>query len=157
MGAGFWEGFKLGGFQFRVGAVQDLQNVYNLDNREKVRQDEEAAAKEEQLKRQQSRKRDVEFRLEQVRTARGLAPVIQGKESTAVVESKSAAIFDPIKGLEDEGGDGKDGFKKNKKMKKEEAKPSVVTEEDDKYRSGYGVAVVSVARFSFNLFNPKPT
>ncbi|KAM1037514.1 hypothetical protein ACFX15_031733 [Malus domestica] len=147
---------------------QKRWNVYNFDNREKVRQDEEAAAKEEQLKREQSRKRDAEFRLEQLRTARGLAPVSQGKEpaamesSPAAVGSKSAAvgsksaavkskpghinlfegikIFYPIKGLENEGGEGKDEFKKNKKMKKEEAKPRVVTAEDEKYRLGYGVA-----------------
>ncbi|CAL9029433.1 unnamed protein product [Prunus brigantina] len=125
---------------------QKRWNVYNFDNREKVRQDEEAAAKEEQLKREQSRKRDAEFRLEQLRTARGLAPVSQG-EKPAAVESKPGhinlfegiKIFDPIKGLENEGGDGKDGFKKNKKMKKEE-KPRVVTAEDEKYRLGYGVA-----------------
>ncbi|KAB2621070.1 leukocyte receptor cluster member 1-like [Pyrus ussuriensis x Pyrus communis] len=148
---------------------QKRWNVYNFDNREKVRQDEEAAAKEEQLKREQSRKRDAEFRLEQLRTARGLAPVSQGKEepaamesNPAAVDSKSAAVgsksaaveskpghinlfegvkfFYPIKGLENEGGEGKDGFKKNKKMKKEEAKPRVVTAEDEKYRLGYGVA-----------------
>ena len=133
---------------------QKRWNVYNFDNREKVRQDEEAAAKEEQLKREQSRKRDAEFRLEQLRTARGLAPVSQGKEPAAVesnpaaVESKPGhinlfegiKIFDPIKGLENEGGEGKDGFKKNKKMKKEEAKLRVVTAEDEKYRLGYGVA-----------------
>lgn len=147
---------------------QKRWNVYNFDNREKVRQDEEAAAKEEQLMREQSRKRDAEFRLEQLRTARGLAPVSQGKEPAAMesnpaaVESKSAAvgskfaavesrpghinlfegikIFDPIKGLENEGGEGKDGFKKNKKMKKEEGTPRVVTAEDEKYRLGYGVA-----------------
>ncbi|BBH03139.1 hypothetical protein with DUF577 [Prunus dulcis] len=70
------------------------------------------------------------------------------REKPAVVESKPGhinlfegiKIFDPIKGLENEGDDGKDGFKKNKKMKKEE-KPRVVTAEDEKYRLGYGVAV----------------
>lgn len=125
---------------------QKRWNVYNFDNREKVRQDEEAAAKEEQLKREQARRRDTEFRLEQLRAARGLAPVIQPKEP-AEVESKPGhinlfegiKIFDPIKGLENEGSDGKDGFKKNKKMKKEE-QPRVVTAEDEKYRLGYGVA-----------------
>ncbi|KAG5539856.1 hypothetical protein RHGRI_020167 [Rhododendron griersonianum] len=44
---------------------QKRWNVYNFDNREKVRKDEEAAAKEEQLK------RDTEFRIEQLRQARG--------------------------------------------------------------------------------------
>ena len=55
---------------------QKRWNVYRFDNIEKVRKDEEAAAKEEQLKRDQARKRDAEFRLEQLRTARGLAPII---------------------------------------------------------------------------------
>ncbi|KAG6430781.1 hypothetical protein SASPL_108854 [Salvia splendens] len=52
---------------------QKKWNVYNFDNREKVRLDEEAAAKEEQLKREQSRRRDTELRLEKLRQARGLA------------------------------------------------------------------------------------
>ncbi|KAM5572872.1 hypothetical protein ABKV19_012763 [Rosa sericea] len=135
---------------------QKRWNVYNFDNREKVRLDEEAAAKEEQIKREQARRRDTEYRIEQLRAARGLAPLIQPEESaeeeskpghSAEVESKPGhinlfegiKIFDPIKGLEKEGSDGKDGFKKNKKMKKEEP-PRVVTAEDEKYRLGYGVA-----------------
>ncbi|KAL6175788.1 hypothetical protein ACLB2K_052427 [Fragaria x ananassa] len=135
---------------------QKRWNVYNFDNREKVRLDEEAAAKEEQLKGEQARRRDTEYRIEQLRVARGLAPLIQPKESagektkpgqSAEVESKPGhinlfegiKIFDPIKGLEKEGSEGKDGFKKNKKMKKEET-PRVVTAEDEKYRLGYGVA-----------------
>ncbi|KAL1559730.1 inner centromere protein-like [Salvia divinorum] len=52
---------------------QKRWNVYNFDNREKVRLDEETAAKEEQLKREQSRRRDTELRLEKLRQARGLA------------------------------------------------------------------------------------
>ncbi|CAA2996429.1 Hypothetical predicted protein [Olea europaea subsp. europaea] len=42
---------------------QKRWNVYNYENREKVKQDEEATAKEEQLKREQARKRDAESRL----------------------------------------------------------------------------------------------
>jgi len=144
---------------------QKRWNVYNFDNREKVRLDEEAAAKEEQLKREQARKRDAEFRLEQLRTARGLAPVIGAVEpktggavepktgravepkSGGVVEPKSGhlnlfegiKIFDPIKILEKEEGGESDGFKK-KKMKREEAAPKVVGPEDEKYRLGYGLA-----------------
>uniref|UniRef100_A0A803N3S9 CBF1-interacting co-repressor CIR N-terminal domain-containing protein n=1 Tax=Chenopodium quinoa TaxID=63459 RepID=A0A803N3S9_CHEQI len=53
---------------------QKKWNVYNFDNREKVRKDEEAAAKDDQLKRDQSRKRDSEFRLLQLRRARGVDP-----------------------------------------------------------------------------------
>lgn len=136
---------------------QKRWNVYRFDNMEKVRQDEEAAAKEEQLKREQSRKRDAEFRLEQLRTARGLAPLKKGPEpaegaaSEAVVESEEESgghinlfhgikIFDPVQGLEKEkaGEKEKDGPKK-KKMKKEEA-PRVVGPEDEKFKLGYGLA-----------------
>ncbi|XVF51722.1 hypothetical protein PTKIN_Ptkin04bG0207500 [Pterospermum kingtungense] len=138
---------------------QKSWNVYNYENREKVRRDEETAAKEEQLKREQARKRDAEFRLEQLRAARGLAPLNKagGSEPAAqpaaepveVVESESKSghinlfegirIFDPIKGLENEGAAEKDGFKR-KKLKKEEAAPRVVASEDEKYRLGYGIA-----------------
>ncbi|XWS61977.1 hypothetical protein CRYUN_Cryun07bG0171200 [Craigia yunnanensis] len=138
---------------------QKRWNVYNYENREKVRKDEEAAAKEEQLKREQARKRDAEFRLEQLRTARGLAPLnktggsepaaLPATEPVEVVESESNSghinlfegikIFDPIKGLEKEGAAEKDGFKR-KKLRKEEVAPKVVAAEDEKYRLGYGIA-----------------
>lgn len=120
---------------------QKRWNVYNFDNREKVQLDEEAAAKEEQLKREQARKRDAEFRLEQLRTARGLAPVIEAAEpkSGHINLLEGIKIFDPIKMLEKEGGGESEGSKK-KKMKREEAAPKVVTPEDEKYRLGYGVA-----------------
>lgn len=124
---------------------QKRWNVYNYENREKVRQDEEAAAKEEQLKREQTRKRDAEFRLEKLRVARGLAPPIQAAESSGSelkTELKSGHInlfeglkvFDPVRGArEDEG-----VSQKRKKMKKEEA-PKVMLPEDEKYRLGYGL------------------
>lgn len=125
---------------------QKRWNVYNYENREKVRRDEEEAAREEQLKREQARKRDAEFRLEQLRAARGLAPLNKPQEPSEA-EPKSGhinlfegiKIFDPIKGLEDDGAVERDGSKK-KKMKKEDAKPKIVTPEDEKYRLGYGVA-----------------
>ncbi|XWS38554.1 hypothetical protein CRYUN_Cryun19dG0141300 [Craigia yunnanensis] len=123
--------------------------------REKVRKDEEAAAKVEQLKREQARKRDAEFRLEQLRAARGLSPLNKtaGSEPAAepveVVESESKSghinlfegikIFDPIEGLEKEGAAEKDGFKR-KKLKKEEVVPKVVAPKNEKYRLGYGIA-----------------
>ncbi|XP_050226419.1 uncharacterized protein LOC126676291 [Mercurialis annua] len=124
---------------------QKRWNVYNFDNREKVKKDEEEAAKEEQLKREQARKRDTEFRLEQLRVARGLAPLIKPESPNKVENDESESksnhinlfegikIFDPIKTLENEG----EGSKK-KKMKKEEVR--VVTAEDEKYRLGYGLA-----------------
>ncbi|XVE57671.1 hypothetical protein DITRI_Ditri04bG0108200 [Diplodiscus trichospermus] len=134
---------------------QKRWNVYNYENREKVRKDEEAAAKEEQLKREQARKRDTEFRIERLRTARGLAPLKKAEESESaaepveVVKSESNSghinlfegikIFDPIKDLEKEGAAEKEGFKR-KKLKKEEVTPKVVAPEDEKYRLGYGIA-----------------
>ncbi|GAV78539.1 hypothetical protein CFOL_v3_22005 [Cephalotus follicularis] len=127
---------------------QKRWNVYNFDNREKVRKDEEAAAKEEQLKREQSKRRDTEFRLEQLRVARGLAPKKQAEEQTVeAVEGEPRSnhinlfegikIFDPIKGLESDASTEKEGNKR-KKMKKEEVR--VVGPEDEKYRLGYGIA-----------------
>ncbi|KAG8662240.1 leukocyte receptor cluster member 1 [Manihot esculenta] len=134
---------------------QKRWNVYNYDNREKVRRDEEAASREEQLKREQSRKRDAEFRLERLRTARGLPPLNKSeaelepepepRPEPAQSEPKSnhinlfegMKIFDPIKELEKGGDAERDGSRK-KKMKKEEVR--VVTAEEEKYRLGYGVA-----------------
>lgn len=138
---------------------QKRWNVYNYENREKVRRDEEAAAKEEQLKREQSRKRDAEFRLEKLRQARGLSTASASVPSQAVEEVTTASsssvelksendskhinlfegirIFDPIVEVRDEKKE-KEKYK-NKKIKKE-APPRVVTAEDEKYRLGYGVA-----------------
>lgn len=124
---------------------QKRWNVYNYENREKVRRDEEEAAREEQLKREQARKRDAEFRLERLRTARGLAPLNKPQEPDES-EPKSGhinlfegiKIFDPIKGSENDSAVERDGSKK-KKMKKEDGKPKIVTPEDEKYRLGYGI------------------
>ncbi|MBA0621575.1 hypothetical protein Godav_007183, partial [Gossypium davidsonii] len=137
---------------------QKRWNVYNYENREKVRKDEEAAAKEEQLKREQVRKRDAEFRLEQLRAARGLAPLNKpgsSERAAAATEPEEAVepepksghinlfegikIFDPIKSSGKEETAEKDGFKR-KKLKKEDAAPKVVAPEDEKYRLGYGIA-----------------
>ncbi|KAL6349402.1 hypothetical protein AAG906_034059 [Vitis piasezkii] len=125
---------------------QKRWNVYNYENREKVRQDEEAAAKEEQLKREQSRKRDAEFRLEKLRLSRGLAPPIQAAEASGS-ELKSGHI-NLFEGLKDEG-----VAQKRKKMKKEEA-PKVVLPEDEKYRLGYGVAGKGV-KLPWYLLRPR--
>lgn len=146
---------------------QKRWNVYNFDNREKVRKDEEEAAKEEQLKREQSRKRDTEVRLERLRTSRGLAPTIQPRESEPEPEPESKAepeveavaeagdlghinlfegikIFDPIRVPKREYVDEKEEMKKKtKKLKlpKEHGESiRAVGPEDEKYRLGYGVA-----------------
>lgn len=143
---------------------QKKWNVYNFDNREKVRLDEEAAAREEQLKREEIRKRDAEFRLEQLRRARGLDPIRQatGDQNTSSLatptENKDEVsvelrnqsetdsrhmnlfegikIFDPIV-IEKKSKDDDEGSKR-KKMRKE-PEPRVVGPEDEKYRMGYGL------------------
>ncbi|MCD9645845.1 hypothetical protein HAX54_035144 [Datura stramonium] len=133
---------------------QKRWNVYNFDNREKVKRDEEAAAKEEQLKQEQSRKRDSEYRLEQLRQARGLsssAPSSSNHLKKSSSEQKSPEeksgkkdsnhinlfegirILDPVK-VKDEEKDGRD-----KKRAKKEQPPRVITPEDEKYRLGYGI------------------
>lgn len=146
---------------------QKRWNVYNFDNREKVRKDEEEAAKEEQLKRDQSRKRDSQLRLQQLRRATGVDPVVaptppieesKSESSKTVVESKSESsnsviepksesdskhinLFDGIKifdPIEVVEKVREDEGNKRKKMKKEEVR--VVGPEDEKYRLGYGVA-----------------
>ena len=140
---------------------QKRWNVYNYENREKVRRDEEQAAREEQLKREQARKRDTEFRLERLRAAKGLAPLVKAKEEEAEAaeeeprepEPKNSGdpghinlfegikIFDPVRGPEKKEGE-REGWKKEKRMKKEDGGSSgvVVGPEDEKYRLGYGVA-----------------
>lgn len=127
---------------------QKRWNVYNFDNREKVKRDEEAAAKEEQLKQEQSRKRDAEYRLEQLRQARGLSS--SAPSSSSRVEKSSSEksgkkdsnhinlfegirILDPVK-VKDEEKDERD-----KKRAKKEQQPRVITPEDEKYRLGYGI------------------
>ncbi|QHO19834.1 uncharacterized protein DS421_11g332500 [Arachis hypogaea] len=148
---------------------QKRWNVYNYENREKVRRDEEQAARDEQIKRDEVRKRDAEFRLERLRTAKGLAPLVKAKaeeeeeeeeekeeEEEEEPESKNSGdnrhinlfegikIFDPVRGTEKRKellGE-REGWKKEKRMKKEEGKSSgvAVGPEDEKYRLGYGVA-----------------
>ncbi|KAK6157994.1 hypothetical protein DH2020_005308 [Rehmannia glutinosa] len=143
---------------------QKRWNVYNFDNREKVWLDEEAAAKEEQLKREQSRKRDTELRLEKLRQARGLAsrgPAQADEEPSSSVQPESVPepsksesdskhinlfegirIFDPIKAGEGKREEKKGKFgrdnDRNKKVKREEVR--TVGPEDEKYRLGYGIA-----------------
>ncbi|KAK1438746.1 hypothetical protein QVD17_04556 [Tagetes erecta] len=149
---------------------QKRWNVYNFDNREKVRKDEEEAAKEEQIKREQSRKRDTEFRIEQLRQARGLASssssasasASTSRQSTAVTadsvpspkaetepepKSKHINLFEGIKILDpieivdkNKSELGDDKRKGFKRMKKEAEAPKVILPEDEKYRLGYGVA-----------------
>ncbi|GMH09530.1 hypothetical protein Nepgr_011371 [Nepenthes gracilis] len=133
---------------------QKRWNVYNFENREKVRRDEEAAAREEQTKREEARKRDAEFRIERLRRARGLAPSTQAATASEPApapvvalkpqsdsDSKHINLFDGIKIFDPivREKDGEDEGSKRKKMK-EAAAPIVVGPEDEKYRLGYGIA-----------------
>ncbi|KAK6947588.1 hypothetical protein RJ641_001061 [Dillenia turbinata] len=128
---------------------QKRWNVYNYENREKVRKDEEAAAREEQIKREQSRKRDAEFRLEKLRQAKGLQPLTKPSTPSSTSESDSKhinlfdgiKIFDPIKPSEEENNGGV--YKQIKKLKREVEKQKhkdAITPEDEKYKLGYGIA-----------------
>ncbi|CAN4127614.1 unnamed protein product [Withania somnifera] len=119
---------------------QKRWNVYNFDNREKVKRDEEAAAKEEQLKQEQSRKRDSQYRLEQLRQARGLsssssAPSPLNHLKKSPEEKSGKKDSNHINLFEDE--EKKDG--RDKKRAKKEEPPRVITPEDEKYRLGYGI------------------
>ncbi|KAK4338256.1 hypothetical protein RND71_042743 [Anisodus tanguticus] len=144
---------------------QKRWNVYNFDNREKVKRDEEAAAKEEQIKQEQSRKRDSEYRLEQLRQARGVAsssnhlkksPSEQKSQSSEEKSRKKDSnhinlfegirIFDPVNKVEDEEKNGRNNNNNttttnnnnNKRIKKEQ-QPRLITPEDEIYRLGYGI------------------
>ncbi|VYS51883.1 unnamed protein product [Arabidopsis thaliana] len=75
-----------------------------------VRKDEEAAAREEQIKREDARKRDAESRLEVLRNVRGLAPLTGGREG--VLEKRNDEN-DSVRGEDDDGGCG--GYEAKKK------------------------------------------
>ncbi|KAK1584296.1 hypothetical protein Q3G72_031664 [Acer saccharum] len=95
---------------------QKRWNVYNYENREKVRQDEEAAA--------------------QARTAQ---PTIAEPKSNHINLFEGIRIFDPVKGLDNEGGANEDGFKRKKMKKEEVGLKNIITPDDEKYRLGYGI------------------
>ncbi|XP_076907177.1 uncharacterized protein LOC143563545 [Bidens hawaiensis] len=137
---------------------QKRWNVYNFDNREKVRKDEEQAAKQEQISREQSRKRHTEHRIQQLRQARGLAPASSEPvplpeakpdplpEADPEPKSRHINLFEGIRFLDPvvinnnkrkmSSGDDK----QLKRMKKEVEAAKAVLPEDEKYRLGYGVA-----------------
>ncbi|XP_023634461.1 leukocyte receptor cluster member 1 homolog isoform X2 [Capsella rubella] len=76
---------------------QKRWNVYNFDNREKVRKDEEAAAREEQIKREEARKRDAESRLEVLRNVRGLAPLKRASPEAEKGKDEAVAVAAGVK------------------------------------------------------------
>jgi hypothetical protein len=67
---------------------QKSWNVYNFDNREKVRKDEEEAARQEAIQQQQARQRDAEFRLEKLRAAAAQAKSSTSTGTTRVQEPR---------------------------------------------------------------------
>ncbi|KAF3484567.1 hypothetical protein F2Q69_00056798 [Brassica cretica] len=142
---------------------QKRWNVYNFDNREKVRKDEEAAAKDAQIQREEARKRDAQSRLEVLRNVRGLAPLKRpspeaekGKDAAPAPASTSAKIvepeepktghinlfegikiFDPIE-LPKKDGDkpGEEEDHRRKKMRKEAAATARASAKDAAARAG---------------------
>ncbi|RID72623.1 hypothetical protein BRARA_C04509 [Brassica rapa] len=144
---------------------QKRWNVYNFDNREKVRKDEEAAAKEAQIQREEARKRDAQSRLEVLRNVRGLAPLKRpspeaekAKDAAPAPATTSAAkvvaepeepktghinlfegikIFDPIE-LPKKDGDkpGEEEDHRRKKMRKEAAATARASAKDAAARAG---------------------
>ncbi|XP_042419518.1 leukocyte receptor cluster member 1 homolog isoform X2 [Zingiber officinale] len=130
---------------------QKRWNVYNYDNREKVRKDEEAAAREEQLQREQSRRRDAEFRLDRLRVARG----IHHQQPTPVDDSHHFNLFEGLSDFSALGGargeeathfgkrskksEAEDSGTKSFKRQKREERSAPVAPEDEKYKLGYGL------------------
>lgn len=144
---------------------QKRWNVYRFDNIEKVRKDEEAAAREEQLKREQSRRRDSEFRLEQLRQARNPNPnpipsssssnhmnlfensqVLDGEKEEEEEKKKKKKPSSSYSSSRDEQGE------RSKKRKREEA--PVITPEDEKYKLGYGLVGKGVKAPWYTMSRP---
>ncbi|KAF0928828.1 hypothetical protein E2562_010693 [Oryza meyeriana var. granulata] len=152
---------------------QKRWNVYNFDNREKVRRDEAEAAREEQLQREAERRRESDLRLAALRRNRGLqaadAPSLPPPRPT---DAGSADPADPSPADSDgghinlfSGGCGAADFAalasanggrgaarergeppanpNPKKRKKEEVRS--VGPDEEKYRLGYGLAGKGVA------------
>ncbi|KAJ1294909.1 hypothetical protein BS78_01G182200 [Paspalum vaginatum] len=71
---------------------QKRWNVYNFDNREKVRNDEAAAAREEQLQREAERRREADLRLAALRRNRGL---VQAESTSAAHPPPDGATGGP--------------------------------------------------------------
>ncbi|TVU32069.1 hypothetical protein EJB05_23787, partial [Eragrostis curvula] len=154
---------------------QKRWNVYNFDNREKVRNDEAAAAREEQLQREAERRRESDLRLAALRRNRGLVqaepaapsaapPAPAGAADPEEDALPSAAISDGdhinlFSGGSDfaalaslEGGRGaarerepEANSKPNPKRRKKEEEVRAVGPDEEKYRLGYGLAGKGVA------------
>ncbi|ONK55713.1 uncharacterized protein A4U43_C10F240 [Asparagus officinalis] len=142
---------------------QKRWNVYNFDNREKVRKDEEAAAGEEQIKREESRRREFEFRLQTLRRARNPQnpnnPDPEPSSSDHITNPNPSSsdhinLFENLSDFSSLGSGGKNeekgkfgssdggGDEKRRKRNEKPAKAAaavVITAEDEKYRLGYGL------------------
>jgi hypothetical protein len=79
---------------------QKRWNVYRRDNREKVQRDEEAAAREEQLRLEQSRRAEADVRLDRLRQARGTASA-----SATTAPASESVVAAPDSGVEASEGD----------------------------------------------------
>jgi hypothetical protein len=152
---------------------QKRWNVYNFDNREKVRNDEAAAAREEQLQREAERRRESDLRLAALRRNRGLIqaelaspsaphPASAGDADPEDALPSAAASDDDHINLFSSGSDfaalasvsGGRGAarerepeanpKPNPKKRKEEEVRAVGPDEE-KYKLGYGLAGKGVA------------
>ncbi|CAN6323545.1 unnamed protein product [Urochloa humidicola] len=74
---------------------QKRWNVYNFDNREKVRNDEAAAAREEQLQREAERRRESDLRVAALRRNRGLVQAEPPSATAPPPPAGGAAAEDP--------------------------------------------------------------
>ncbi|THU69069.1 hypothetical protein C4D60_Mb08t10480 [Musa balbisiana] len=98
---------------------QKRWNGYNYENREKVRRDEEAAAREEQLQHEKSRRRDAKFCLERLHRARGLH---YQQPSAFDDDSRHFNLFDDLSDFSSHGGTQDEGIPRDgKRFRKEEA------------------------------------
>ncbi|KAL9231127.1 hypothetical protein vseg_006388 [Gypsophila vaccaria] len=143
---------------------QKRWNVYNFDNREKVRKDEESAAKSAQHDRDLSRRHSSHLRLLQLRRTRhpsppppppppavpaaspAAVPAETPNDSNHINLFEGIKIFDPVrvdmtkrKRRDEEESERRKKMMKTMRMKKDD-EPRDVGPEDDKYRLGYGVA-----------------
>ncbi|KAJ8467650.1 hypothetical protein OPV22_030202 [Ensete ventricosum] len=115
---------------------QKRWNVYNYENREKVRRNEEAAAREEQLQREQSRR-------ERLRRARGLhhqQPPAFDDDSRHLNLFDGLSDFSSLGGAQDERipRDGK-RFRKEAEDGGSKSSKKRWRAEDEKYELGYGL------------------
>ncbi|KAL5231138.1 hypothetical protein ABZP36_029914 [Zizania latifolia] len=153
---------------------QKRWNVYNFDNREKVRRDEDGAAREEQLQREAERRRESDLRLAALRRNRGLhadspslppPPPDAGSAGSADPADLTPADSDGGHINLFSGGGGSSDFaalasanggrgaarereppaNPNPKKRKKEEEVRTVGPEEEKYRLGYGLAGKGVA------------